>query len=1164
MLKINAFKKKFKKIITVMKISLFICFACMLSVFADEVYSQETKISLTMEKVTIRQVILQVKQQSDYFFIFTDEASADLDKIVNFSVKKKEITEILESLFKGTSLSYRIVGRQVIITKKESETGKTAQPPNPNKSEVKAQPGIRITGTVSDDAGGLLPGVAVMVRGSTTGTATDGNGIFAITVPSDTSVLQFWFIGYKMQEVVCNRAVVAVTLKEEAAELGEVVVLAFGTRPKGSNLASVESVNTKDLKIASANLTTAFAGKIPGLISYQTTGEPGADHAQFFVRGVTTFGYKVSPLILIDGFEATSNDLARIQPDDIESFSVLKDASASALYGARGANGIILVNTKSGREGDAKISARVDVNMATPTSMNKLVDGVTYMKLYNEAIYTRRSDFLTSDFYSMQKIMATERGEFPMLYPNIDWYQALFNKQTWNTKANLNVSGGGKVATYYVAGGYDKETGLLKVDHRNNFNNNIDINRFHIRTNVIFKITKNTTLDTRISGRFERFNGPYTSASDLFRLVMTANPVEYPIVWDPDPDNLYTPHTLFGDSDGSPANPYAIMVRGYESRDESTITAQATLMQDLGMWVKGLKFHLKGSANVWSWYSAKRRYAPYYYALMTSNPLTGDYTLYCTNPTNPSAKMGNVEPERNSSGHYYFEARINWDRQFGKHSIGVMTVAMAEEYVLTAGKSNQIFETLPERNLGNSGRITYDYGSRYFVEFNYGYNGSEKFAKDYRFGFFPSVGAGWLISNEAFWEKLKNTVSMLKLKATWGLVGNDAIAGRSGRFFFLSNVGTTSARAATWGMDWAYSYPGHRTTRYANPAVQWEVSSKLNLGLELGLLKNESVKVQLDLFRDVRDKIYMSWNNLPYSAGFEASIAGNIGKAKSQGLEASLDVKHSFNNDFWITGRANFTYAVSEYLKLNEPNYTDHYRSSVGHSINQKWGYVAERLFVDRAEIEASPYQFGLRNYLAGDIKYRDINRDGTIDEGDQIPIGFPTVPEIQYGFGLSAGYKKFDFSFFFQGNARVSFFINPGVTEKIKEDENERTVAGGTQPFYNRRNALQVVANDYWTETNPNVHAFWPRLSIAPSENNTVQSTWWLRDGKFLRLKTIEMGYTLPEINKIGMKSCRFYLNAENLFRISPFKMWDPEMGGNGLAYPINRRFNIGVHLSF
>ncbi|MDR0395410.1 MAG: TonB-dependent receptor [Tannerella sp.] len=1005
----------------------------------------------------------------------------------------------------------------------------------------------RITGAVTDETGEPLAGATVTITGLTKGVITDADGHFEISVTPAAS-LEISYLGYETLTVpVGSQTFISVRLEPKRNELDEVTVVAFGKQKKSSVVASIQTVNTKDLKIASSNLTTAFAGKIPGLISYQTSGEPGADNAQFFVRGVTTFGYKTSPLILVDGFEATSDDLARMQPDDIESFSILKDASATALYGARGANGIILISTKAGMEGAVKVSARVDVNMATPTRMNKLVDGVDYMRLYNEAAATRG---MAGGFYDPQKIAYTEQGRNDMLYPNIDWYDKLFNRQTFNTKANINLQGGGQVSTYYVAGGFDKETGLLKVDNLNNFNNNIDINRFHIRSNVVFKLSKATTLDTRIQGRFERYNGPYTSASDIFAKVMDANPVDYPAVWRPDAANLYTRNVLFGTAAGAPDNAYAQMVRGYENRDETTITAQATLSHDFSRWVEGLKFQLKGSANVWNYYSAKRSYSPYYYALLNSNPNTGDYTLYCTNPENENAMLGDVEASRNSSGHYYFEARLNWDHKFGAHTLGFMTVGMMEEYVLTAGSSNSIFETLPERNLGNSGRFTYDYDERYFFEFAYGYNGSEKFASKHRYGFFPSVGAGWLVSNETFWDRLKTSVPTAKLKFTYGLVGNDAIAGRSGRFFYLSNItlqSSTSDNTVAWGKAYNNRHGSYNIARYGNDEISWEVSTKLNVGFELGLMKGEPLKIQADWFTDVRDKIYMNRVNLPSSAGFAAKIDGNIGKVKSQGFDASADYQHFFSNDFWLTGRGNFTYATNKYLILDEPNYKYGYLSRVGQNINQQWGYVAERLFVDNAEIANSPSQtFGL--YQPGDVKYKDVNGDGMVDPDDRIPMGFPTVPEIQYGYGLSAGYKNFDLSFFFQGNARVSFFIN---SEAIA-------------PFSEHRNALKIVADDYWQETNPNEHAFWPRLSVSPLENNTQQSSWWLRDGKFMRLKTLEMGYTLPDLTKLGIKTCRVYFSGENLFVVSPFKMWDPEMGNNGLAYPINRRFNAGVQVSF
>lgn len=927
------------------------------------------------------------------------------------------------------------------------------------------------------------------------------------------------------------------------------MVVAFGEQKRESVISSVATINAKDLKIASSNLTTALAGKMPGIISYQTSGEPGADNAQFFVRGVTTFGYRSDPLILVDGFEATSTDLARLQPDDVESFSILKDASAAALYGSKGANGIILVNTKAGHEGRAKVNIRVDSHVATPTKMNKLVDGVTYMEMYNEAIYTRRAySGISADFYSPQKIAGTREGKYPMLYPNVDWYNELFNKGTMNTKANINVSGGGQVATYYVAAGFDHENGLLKVDNLNNFNNNISIDRVNIRNNVVFKLTSTTKLDTRISGRFERYTGPYYSATSIFNMVMNANPVDYPAVYEPDAATQYATHTLFGSAEGAPTNPYAQMVRGYTTKDETTINAQATLMQDLGMLTEGLKMQLKASAYVYSYYAQGRQYTPYYYSILDSDPVTGAYTLYCMNPSNASARLGDVEPSRNGNEHYYFEARANWERSFGKHNANVMLVGTAEEYVLTSGNSTSVFETLPERNLCQSGRLAYDYDSRYFLEFDYGYNGSEKFAKKYRFGFFPSIGAGWLISNEPYYSAaLKRIMPMFKIKATYGKVGNDAIASRADRFFYLSEI-NYAADMHNWGLDYTQNrHYTYQVLRYANPEIQWEVSTKTNLGLEASFFPDEGIQLQVDYFTEFRDKIYMEYATYPASAGFSGDIAGNIGQVKSHGVEASLDIKHFFDKDFWITGRANFTYATNEYVKLSEVNYSDPYRSRVGTNINQPYGLIAERLFVDEAEIDNSPKQdYGV--YMPGDIKYKDVNGDGIINDADKVPIGFPTVPEIQYGFGLSMGWRKFDFSFFCQGNARVSFFIDPS----------------GISPFVNRRNALKVVADDYWTESNPNINAFWPRLSTTALNNNTQYSTWWLRRGDFLRLKSVEFGYTFPHWKAIGMEGCRVYFTGENLFVFSPFKMWDPEMAGNGLGYPINRRFNIGVQLNF
>jgi TonB-linked SusC/RagA family outer membrane protein len=1018
---------------------------------------------------------------------------------------------------------------------------------------ARAQENVTVQGKILDHDGIPLEGVTVIVKGTTKGIVSLENGDYSLSNVPVESILEYRLIGYVTEErKVVNELNINVVMLESTESLEAVTLVAFGKQKKESVIASITTVNAKDLVIPSSNLTAAFAGRIPGLISYQTSGEPGADNAEFFIRGVTTFGYKQDPLILIDGFEATTDDLARLQPDDIENFSILKDASATVLYGARGANGIIMINTKSGTEGALKISARVDVNISTPTAMLDLLDGVTYMKMYNEARISRDKDrehtFLDTPigtWYSEQKIQATARGDNPMVYPNIDWYDMLFKKSTVNKKLNLNLSGGGRVATFYVSGGADHETGLLKVDKLNNFNNNISIVRFNIRSNVIFKLTSTTTLDTRITGRFQTYNGPYNSASNIFRMVMTGNPVDFPAIWDPDEKRKNSRYTLFGNTVPQKVNPYAEMVRGYDQRHENNISAQATLMQDLDFITKGLKFQVKASVSTWSYSSGLRYYNPLYYALEQYNDVTGVYTLYNINPgTVPT--LSDVVGSRDGNTHYYFEGRFNWDRQFGKHSLGIMTVFIAEEKVLTNGTGGSIYYTLPERNLGNSGRVSYDYDGRYFAEFAYGYNGSEKFTGNKRFGFFPSFGAGWIISNEAFWRNFKESFGLLKLKYTYGKVGNDAIAERQDRFFYLSDISPGGA-GYYFGRTAQNAYTGYTIDRYANPDISWEVSTKYNLGIEIGLLKGQPLNIQADIFYDVRDKIYMLRESFPASVGFEKPIRGNVGKVTSKGIDGSIDYQHYFNNDFWMTGRVNFTFATNKYVEKDEKNFRDGYRKRVGHPVDQAWGLVAERLFVDQAEIDNSPEQsFG--TYMRGDIKYLDVNKNGVVDSEDEIAMGYPTKPEMQYGFGLSTGYKNFDFSFFFQGNARVSFFIDPA----------------GMAPFYDRRNAPEIVALNAWSETNPDVHAFWPRLSTEHIANNERNSSWWLREGTFLRLKSIELGYNIPVAKKINVSTCRFYFSCENLFHISAFKLWDPEMGGNGLAYPINRRFNLGLRVAF
>jgi len=1027
-----------------------------------------------------------------------------------------------------------------------------------------AQNGVSFKAKIIDKDGEPLPGAVIAVVVGTRGAAADGDGNVELPNVTIGTKLKATYLGMQDKEFTFDgKNNITIVLEEKANALDEVTIVAFGQQKKTSVVAAVTTVRPGDLKVPSSNITNAMAGRIAGIISYQDTGEPGADNAKFFIRGVSTFGLKVDPLILIDGIEATTDDLARIQSDDIEQFSVLKDATATAMYGPRGANGIIIVNTKVGKEGPLKISARFDSHMATPTHIMDLISAEEYMQLYNQARMSRNPEL--GPLYSEQKIRATVRGDDPLIYPNIDWYDYLFNKQTINTKSYLSLAGGGLAATYHISFGYDHENGLLKVDNKNNFNSNIAIDRFHLRSNVNFNLSKTSKLETKISGRFERYNGPQQSASNIYSGILNSNPVDFPPVYAPDAAHLYSEYILFGSvvlpgSETPKTNPYAEMVRGYTGRDNAAIEALITFKQDFGFITEGLNFQFCVSETVNTKNEASRTYNPLYFGLDEYDPLTGTYTLLRLNPTAQYPRLGDIASSRDVTGHTYLEARLGWNRTFGKHSVGASGVGMIDEATDYNGGVS-IFEALPQRNQGISGRATYSFDERYFLEFAFGFNGSEKFTGSRRYGFFPTIGGSWIISNESFFEGLKEPlkIDMLKFRATYGLVGNDAISSRANRFWFLSWIETANAgTGATWGETFSTLYNGYQVRRYANPDITWELSRKVDYGFELYLLKNGDLKIIADYFQDHRSNIYWERSSIPESVGLEAAISGNVGKVNSQGFDGSIEFNHSFNKDIWMQFRGNYTYSKNKIMARDEENFADKYLSMIGQSANALQGYVAERLFVDEAEIANSPRQDlgGTGVYQAGDIKYTDINGDGVVNSNDRVWMGYPSVPAIQYGFGPSIGYKNWDFNFFFQGNAHVSFFINPAVNDGSGNPT-------GIAPFVDQRNALAIVARDAWTETDPDVHSFWPRLSTSLITNNSVPSTWWLRDGSLLRLKTVELGYNIPKLDKL-IRSARLYASIENLCHFSRFKLWDPEMGGNGMGYPLNRRFNIGLSIDF
>jgi TonB-linked SusC/RagA family outer membrane protein len=569
----------------------------------------------------------------------------------------------------------------------------------------------------------------------------------------------------------------------------------------------------------------------------------------------------------------------------------------------------------------------------------------------------------------------------------------------------------------------------------------------------------------------------------------------------------------------------------------------------------------------YSYFTVARQYSPYYYQ---SNVLNGQFNGLTLLNDGSSGSIGATPTEyltyspggSVSNATTYIETAINYNRTFAeKHAISGLLIGTMRNYLTANAPTLQL--SLPSRNQGVSGRFTYGYDNRYLLEFNFGYNGSERFASNHRFGFFPSVGAGWVVSNEKFFEPMLSTIDNLKFRFTYGLVGNDQIGSANDRFFYLSDVNLNSGSNGQFGTNYTYSRPGVVTYRYENQNITWEQSRQTNIGMDLTIAKDFSLT--LDAYQNKRDNILMVRSTIPTSMGLQANISSNAGKSSSKGVDVAMDYKKNFTNSFWIQSRGTLTYAKSKLLKNEEPVYSDNlkYLSRVGNSLSQIYGLVAERLFIDDVDVANSPVQsFG--NYKAGDIKYRDMNGDGKISSSDVVPIGHPLVPEIIYGFGFSVGYKNFDVSAFFQGSARSSFIINSANISPFYLVNGYQSSTGLNSG--NQSGLLSSIANDHWSEDNRNPYAFWPRLSSTIQENNTQTSTWWLRNGSFLRLKSAEIGYnfTKNQLKGIRMKSARLYANGLNLLTVTGFKLWDPEMGTSGLGYPIQKVFNLGLRVEF
>ena len=998
-----------------------------------------------------------------------------------------------------------------------------------------------VTGIILDETDTGIAGAYVVVKGETRGAMTDDQGRFNISVsPSDVLIASF--LGYTDEEVtVGNQTNLTIKLIPQANELEGLVKVAYGTQRKASVIGSISTVDMGVLAQSQGNLSTSLAGKLAGVVAIQKTGEPGAS-ADFWIRGVSTFGANSTPLILVDGVERSMD---MVDTEDIASLSILKDASATALYGVRGANGIVLITTRRGNESAPQINVKVETGMTSPVKLPEMAGTGEFIDFLNNMYVNSGQEAIFNDF---QKEMYLS-GADPDLYPSVDWVNEVFKRQAMTTKANVSVTGGTKNVRYYVGGSYYLEDGILNTAANERYDAQMSYQRFNFRTNVDINLTKSTVLGMNLSTQFTVRNSPAAGLDALLQQTMTMTPTAIPL--------KYSDGTLAAVKGA--ANPYNLLnEKGYSNASSNVAQSTVSLTQDFSELItEGLNARVAFSFDATNSNTLNRSIMPKTYRAIgrgeptEENPLgplqyevIDDYAGYITLGTSHSGQR-----------YINFEGSLNYERQFNyAHRVSAMVLYSMRS--LSHTHPSSYIAAFPYKSMGVASRATYSYKDRYFVEFNVGYNGSENFAPGHRFGLFPAVAVGYMISNEPWWEGISDTINLLKFKASYGKVGNDQIGG-SRRFAYNTTI-NTGATGAAWGTVPNSSATGYTTVggittdEEGNAFVEWEEATKANAGIELGLFND--LTIQADLFQDYRDGIFLMRQSTPSAVGLQKDQYVNIGEMLNRGFDMSAEYDHTFANGFRVSARANFTFNRNRLIYNDQPTPVEEYLSQVGFAYGQRKGLISCGLFKDQADIESWPTQtFG--EVQPGDIKYKDINGDGQVDQYDMVAIGYTTIPEINYGFGLSLGYKGFDASVFFSGVGHVSRQIGGS------------NLYGASSSPQLTGQVFKDVAKNHWTVENPDINAPYPRLGTTRSNNNVQTSDYWTRDMSFLRLKNAEIGYTLPKrvTKKAGISALRVYVAGTNLLTFSNFKLWDPELDtAYGTRYPITRNVSLGLNINF
>ncbi|WP_020601677.1 SusC/RagA family TonB-linked outer membrane protein [Spirosoma spitsbergense] len=1014
---------------------------------------------------------------------------------------------------------------------------------------------ITVKGKVIDtEKGEPIPGASVVLKGSTKGTTTDANGAYSLAVPNGNAVLVFSFVGYERQEItVGNRSEVDVSLIADNKSLNEVVVVGFGTQKKINATGAISTIGTKELiQSPVANVSNSLVGRLPGLFATQTGGEPGNDGSRIRIRGVGTFSGNTDPLTLVDGIQVDNYN--NIDPNEIESVTILKDASSTAVYGIRGANGVLIITTKRGKAGPPKVSYTFNQGFNSFTNLRESMNSADYARNFNQGL--KADSYVTGAVYTPrytdEDIELYANGKDPIFHPNSNWFDLLFKKFSTQSQHNINISGGQNKVRYFVSGGFFNQSGLFKdtKDVVDAFSPQSTYRRYNLRSNFNFDVTQRLKLTLDLSSQTEIRSGNNNASGGTERVIgdiARASPLEGPGVVDGKVVNIRT---------GNLNNPYANLLfpnnaggvrRSYRNYLNGNLRADL----DLGSIIPGLSTH--GNIAIQTYNDQQitnaKTLIQYLAVPINGGPLNGGSVNYIPNNTDAQFTFSQVGTY---SRRITAELGLNYKQSFGKHDVtGLLLYNQQKTF-----DPNLAF-LIPKGYQSYVGRATYDYAGRYLAEVNVGYNGTENFSPEKRFGLFPAFSVGWIASEEAFFPK-NQAVTFLKFRGSYGVVGNDNIGGN--RFLYRPTSYGTYSNIYYFG-DVGTSYTGYQGIREGvtgNPDVTWERAVKEDIGLEMRLFRDK-IRFTGDVFSEDRSNILATPKTISSVVGF-SQPATNLGRMQNKGFEADITFSDKKGKFGYRIG-ANFSFARNKILFQDEIKNQYEYQNRTGQRFGQNFGLIADGIYNTFEEINdpARPvYQYINDKIQPGDLRFRDVNGDGVVNDFDAVPIGYSNIPEKTFGISLGGNFQGFDLSVLFQGVGNVSSYYSSF----------QRTAGFGGSPPAGAASYL----NESWT---PERYAAglpinFPRFSVSSTPNNTG-SSFYLANASYVRLKNVELGYTINGdfLKKIGMSSARIYVNSNNLITWSHmYKGVDPENTPTGDVntepYPLVRTINAGLNVNF